>query len=325
MLESRPTNIMFRVSIVVPCFNAARWVHGAIDSVLAQQSEAIELIAIDDGSTDGTAEVIAADYPEVQLFRTANRGPSAARNLGTSMAAGRFIQYLDADDLLASGKLEAQIAALENAPADVAYGDWQKLISSQDGSFRLGPVVRREIKGPADVALFTNFWCPPAAYLFRREIVAQVGAWNMRLPIIQDARFALDCALHGATFVHTPGVAAYYRTHQSGSVSTRDPIAFVRDCQRNAAEVEQVWTARGGIDEGRRNALLEVYGGAARASFEHDRPTFEAAWAALKRLDPGYAPPSPRPLALVSRLAGYPAAEALALRYRHVKRALQLQ
>jgi glycosyltransferase involved in cell wall biosynthesis len=316
---------MLRVSIVIPCFNAARWVRAAIDSVLAQQLEEIEVIAIDDGSTDGTAEVIATDYPQVRLFRTANRGPSAARNLGTSMATGQFIQYLDADDLLAPGKLAAQIAALETAGADVAYGDWQRLIPTQDGGFRPGPIVRREIEGPAELALFTNFWCPPAAYLFRSEIVRKVGSWNMRLPIIQDARFALDCALQGARFVYTPGVAASYRTHPSGSVSTRDPIAFVRDCLRNAAEVEQWWTAHGGIDETRRNALLEVYGGAARASFEHDRPTFEAAWTALEGLQPGYTPQSPRALALVSRLAGYRAAEAVALRYRHVKRALQLQ
>jgi glycosyltransferase involved in cell wall biosynthesis len=309
---------MADVSVIVPCFNARRWISDTIRSAMTQPVD-LELIVVDDGSTDGSSEAVSHEFPGVQLVRTPNRGPSAARNLGTTIATGKFIQYLDADDLLAPGKLQTQIAALENARAGVAYGDWQKLIPSQDGAFQPGPVISRKIEGPAELALFTDFWCPPAAYLFRREIVEKLS-WNLGLPVIQDARFALDCALHGASFVHTPGIAAYYRVHKSGSVSTRNSIAFVRDCLQNAIEVEQWWMEHGGITPERRKALLQVYAYPARASFENDRPTFDTACAALERLNPGYVPESPRHLAIVSRLAGYRRAESVALAYRRAKR-----
>jgi hypothetical protein len=232
---------------------------------------------------------------------------------------GAFIQYLDADDLLAPGKLRRQLDALETGIADVAYGDWQRLLPAPSGGFQAGPTVSRRMSEPAEIALFTDFWCPPAAYLFRREIVDKV-TWNIGLPVIQDARFALDCALNGARFVYTPGITAHYRVHKSGSVSSRDPKAFVRDCLRNAAEVEQWWIEHGGLTQERRKALLRVHGYVARASFEEDRPTFESAWAALDRLQPGYVPESPRHLAILSRLTGYRRAESVALAYRKAKR-----
>ncbi len=310
---------MHLVSVILPCFNAGRWVGAAIHSVQAQRLNDVEIIAIDDGSTDDTATVLGTFSASVRSIGTRNQGASAARNLGTRIATGKFIQYLDADDLLAPGKLAVQIAALERTGADVAYADWQKLIPGSDGAFEAGPVVSREIEGPADIALLTDFWSPPAAYLLRREIVEKVS-WNVGLPVIQDARFVLDCALAGARFVYTPGIAAQYRVQKSGSLSSRDPIAFVRDCLKNATEVEQWWMQHGGITPERRKALLQVYAYPARASFEQDRPTFDTAFAALERLEPGYAPKSPRPLAVLSRLAGYRRAESVALAYRKAKR-----
>jgi hypothetical protein len=308
------------VSVIVPCYNARAFVVQCLESVISQRFPHLETILVDDGSSDGSADAAASVFgAAVRLVRTPNRGPSAARTLGTSMAGGRFIQYLDADDLLAPGKLAAQITALERAGADVAYGDWQKLVPGPDGGFAPGPMVRRKLEEPAEIALFTDFWCPPAAYLFRREMVEKMS-WNVGLPVIQDARFALDCALAGASFVYIPGIAAQYRVHKSGSVSSRDAVAFVRDCLHNAAEVEQWWTEHGGVTPARRGALLQVYAGVARGSFEKDRPAFETACAALERLDPGYVPDAPKSLAVLSRLAGYRRAEAVALAYRRVKR-----
>ena len=309
---------MPEVSVIIPCFNARPWICETIHSARVQPGD-VEIIVVDDGSTDGSAQAVSCEFPSVQVVCTPNRGPGAARACGASIANGEFIQYLDADDLLAPGKLKAQIAALEETHADVAYGDWRKLLPGPDGAFDPGPVISRKIEGPAEIALFTDFWCPPAAYLFRREIVDKVS-WNLGLPVIQDARFVLDCALRGARFVYTPGIVAQYRVHQSGSVSSRDPIAFVRDCLRNSTEVEHWWMEHGGTTAERRKALLQTYGYVARASFEKDRPTFDAACAALERLQPDYVPESPRHLAVISRLAGYRRAESVALAYRKAKR-----
>jgi glycosyltransferase involved in cell wall biosynthesis len=248
------------ISVIIPYFNAQRWIAETLRSVLAQEGPAREIILIDDGSLDDGATQVANAYPEIRLVRTDNQGPSRARNLGTSLARGRYLQYLDADDLLEPGKLAIQVAALADGGADVAYGAWQRLHARPDGEFAVEACVDRRLSETPELELFTDFWCPPAAYLFRRDIVARVGGWNARLPIIQDARFALDCALHGGRFVHCPGLMASYRMHAAESVSSRDPIGFVRDCFRNACEVEQWWTLNGSLSDERRAALVKVHG-----------------------------------------------------------------
>jgi glycosyltransferase involved in cell wall biosynthesis len=306
------------VSVIIPAYNSARWIAATLESVRAQKRENVEVIVVDDGSADGTAELVEREFPEVNLVRTPNRGASQARNLGTSLARGEFIQYLDADDLLVAGKINAQVDALERTGADVAYGDWQKLMPSPE-AFVLGEVVARAIEGDPEIALFLDFWCPPAAYLFRRDIVDRVGGWNLGLPVIQDARFALDCALRGGKFVYCQGLMAHYRVHQGDSLSRQSPIAFNRDCYRNAQDVEAWWRDHGGVYPTRRRALTRCYSQVARAAHAHDPETFEAVCSDLERLQPGYTPEGPPHLRLVSKILGYRRAENVAARYRRMK------
>jgi cellulose synthase/poly-beta-1,6-N-acetylglucosamine synthase-like glycosyltransferase len=123
------------ISIVIPCYNAARWLAATLASVLSQRGVDLDVISVDDGSTDETSEVVRSICPDARIIRTENQGPNAARNLGTSFSSGEFVQHLDADDLLAPDKLAIQVAALEQSGADVAYGDWQKLVAQRSGEF----------------------------------------------------------------------------------------------------------------------------------------------------------------------------------------------
>jgi len=309
------------ISVVIPAYNSASWIAQTLESVRAQGQAAIEIIVVDDGSTDSTADLVERDFPEAHLVRSLNRGASHARNLGTSLAQGEFIQYLDADDLLAAGKLQTQMEALHDTAADVAYGDWQKLVPS-GGEFVPGEITARELEGDPEIALFLNFWCPPAAYLFRRTIVDKTGGWNETLPVIQDARFAQDCALHGGRFVRTPGIMAYYRAHESDSLSCRNPAAFVQDRLRNAQQIEQWWLAHGGMTPARARAVRGCLGFIARSAFELDPRTFEQATADLERLGGGtYIPEGPAHLRVTAGLIGYRRAEHVASWYRKAKRA----
>src|SRR6266568_723022 len=104
---------MCRVSVIIPCWNASQWIRSTLESVTGQLAEGLEIIAIDDGSTDDTAAIIERDFPIVRLIRTTNQGASRARNQGTGVAEGEFIQYLDADDLLFPGKIGIQLEALD--------------------------------------------------------------------------------------------------------------------------------------------------------------------------------------------------------------------
>lgn len=122
-LEFKEAPQLGLVSIVVPCYNAERFLVETLDSAFAQTYPHTEIIVIDDGSTDGTAELIRSYGGRVNAEFGPNRGASAARNRGTALARGEFIQYLDADDQLLSDAIERRVAALQETGADVAYSD----------------------------------------------------------------------------------------------------------------------------------------------------------------------------------------------------------
>lgn len=318
---------MTLVSVVIPCYNADLFLRETIESVLSQTYSSYEIILVDDGSTDGTASIIQSYATQVRAVFTPNRGASAARNLGTSLAQGEFIQYLDADDLLAPEALATRVAALLSTNGDVAYCGWQKLEQSRNGHFTPTEVKDRPIEAvhpDPEIALFTDFWCPPAALLYSRRIVEKIGCWNESLPIIQDARFLLDATLLGGRFTYVPRVSAYYRVHGSQSLSRKNQQAFVKDCFENACQVEEFWQSHGGMSSDRQQALLRVYGQSARFFFECDRRFFYEILNKIHRLEPQYLPESPRLLRFLSRWLGYLRAEQVALIYRVCKRRLLL-
>lgn len=113
------------VSVVIPCFNAARYIGATLRSVLAQRGPALEVIVVDDGSNDGSADLVARDFPGVVLLRQPNQGVAAARNLGISRASHGWVAFVDADDIWLPGKLAAQQALLQaNPDAQIAYTAW---------------------------------------------------------------------------------------------------------------------------------------------------------------------------------------------------------
>lgn len=310
------------VSVVIPCYNCAHFLAETLESVFCQTLQDFEIIAVDDGSTDDTATVIRSFGSRVLAEFGSNHGASAARNRGTELAQGEFIQYLDADDLLRPDALEKRVNALISSDADVAYSDWQRLEELENGCFEPRSVVARRIEdvhADPQIALFTSFWAPPAALLYRRRIVDAIGVWNESLPIIQDARFLLDAALVGGQFVYVAGVGAEYRVHKTNSLSRRNPISFVNDVFHNACQVEAIWKANGGTSPERVAALEAVYGYVARFYFERDRPKFHDVVARIHALNPNYLPSGPRALRQLSQWLGYEQAEAVALTYRRIK------
>ena len=111
------------VSVVVPVYNGERHVAAALDSVLAQRHRPLEILVVDDGSTDSTVRIVRGYAPEVRLIERERQGPPMARNAGVRAAAGEFIAFLDHDDLWSPGKLECQMACLERNPAlDLVFG-----------------------------------------------------------------------------------------------------------------------------------------------------------------------------------------------------------
>jgi hypothetical protein len=180
-------------------------------------------------------------------------------------------------------------------------------------------VVAHRIEGTPEIALFTTFWAPICAYLFRREVVTTAGGFDEGLPILQDAHFVLRAALDGAVFRHVPGVYSLYRVHP-GQISRRRD-AFVRDVLKQSMLVRAWWEQNGGMTETRRGALVQVLANLARMSYETDRQTFWEACRALEEWSPKYVPAEPRSLRYLTQVFGYPRAEEIARQYRRPRRA----
>lgn len=267
------------ISIIVPCYNAAATLEETLRSALDQDVEK-ELIVVDDGSTDDSPAVIRSFGDAILAVRTPNRGVSAARTMGSELAKGRFLQFLDSDDLLAPGTLARRVEALETEAADVAHTDWQKIVPSGAAGYEFADIIAANTEAldrdPQAATATSAFWAPPAALLYRRSIVDRIQ-WSRRLPIIQDARFLFDAAAQGARFIHVPGVGAYYRIN-SGSLSRRNTAQFIADCAVNAAEIEAIWTRETVIADVRKEALAAMWWHVAHASAVHGLEHFEAAY-----------------------------------------------
>ncbi len=311
-----------RISVIIPAFNAERWLPETLRSVTSQEVPGLEVIVVDDGSTDGTAACVKSGWPQVKLVSTANKGVSHARNLGTSLATGELVQHLDADDVLTPGKVARQMELLAAHPeVDVVYCDWQRLVQRDDGSFTPGEKVKRTLESVArdpELAFFSDMWCPTGAYLYRREFLAKVGEWKAWLPVVQDARFAWDCARAGARWLHDPHIGVLYRQHRQGSISTRSRLAFLKDCWANMLDMERVWNTEGPLNQSRLTAVKASCENLVRSFFGVDDALFNEAYAHLLRLDPGFKSSHPG-LRRLSSLVGYRNAEQIALWGRRAK------
>jgi hypothetical protein len=194
------------VSTIVPVYNRPRLLVEAVDSVLAQSYRPIEILIVDDGSTDETGEVadrLARQHPQVLAVHQTNGGPGRARETGRLRARGEFVQYLDSDDLLLSGKLEAQVAGLRGSPhCGVSYG-WTRFRYA-DGSVAQGAWKG---SGAARETMFPSFlrerWWDTPNPLYRASVCSAAGPWS-DLRLEEDWEYDCRVAALGTRLHHVP-------------------------------------------------------------------------------------------------------------------------
>lgn len=299
------------VSIVIPVYNSSKTIEKTLESVLSQDYQNLEIIIVNDGSTDNTEEILKKYENKIKYLYQKNSGVSFARNLGFSKSVGKYIQYLDSDDLLARGKISTQVKALENCNADVAYGDWVKFKEMDFNFIELETIIRQFTKKP-EIELLTDFWVPLSALLYSRKIANKIGGWNTTLPIIQDARYALDAAINNAKFVYTPGVMGYYRVNNSDSLSTSNKFKFINDCFENVKQVDEIWRNDYLVDQDKKNAIINVLRFCINEFSKLDKYKFNEAVNLVLEIDKNYIPQNSASLRLLSQMLGYKLAEKIA-------------
>ncbi len=176
---------MVRVSVIVPTFNRREMVREAVASVLAQTVADFELIVVDDGSEDGTAECLEREFGgRLRLIRTPNRGVAAARNTGAGAARGEHLAFLDSDDLWQPRKLEAQLAHFARYPESEACQTEEIWIRN---GVRVHP-RRRHRKPDGDIFWRSLERCvvSPSAVMLRRDLFERLGGFDETLPACED-------------------------------------------------------------------------------------------------------------------------------------------
>jgi glycosyltransferase involved in cell wall biosynthesis len=230
------------VTTIIPVFNRATMLREAVASVLAQTHRRLEIIIVDDGSTDNTPAVIeqlvVAHDPLVRSLRQPNAGPGAARNLGLKHARGEFIQYLDSDDLLESRKFELQVQALRlNPEAGVAYGITHR-VQVETGASRVWARTGESITQMFPDFLPARGWDTNSP-LWRRSVCEQVGAW-LPLRNNEDWEHDLRAGILGVRPVHVDVHVATVRDHvQSRASGAGYTVAILADVVRSH---EAIWT-----------------------------------------------------------------------------------
>lgn len=188
------------VSVILPAYNAQAYIAQAVDSVLTQDYANLELLVIDDGSTDGTANHPMLQDRRIRVFQQNNAGPAVARNLGLAHARGELIAFIDADDLWLPGKLTAQVNYLQAHPdISIVFGGFQRWEPAANGSF-----VIPEVPPPAGTThtltqpsgwIYTDLLLDSVVHIItamvRRPVFDAVGLFDTQLPTGEDYDFWL--------------------------------------------------------------------------------------------------------------------------------------
>ena len=220
------------VSICVPAYDAARHVAEALDSALAQTYPHVEVIVVDDGSTDGTGEILRA-YEDrgARVIRQANAGQCAAANRAFRASRGALVKFFDADDVLAPDHVARQVARLGGGRRHVALGEWARFYGADPSEAVFRP--RRMDRDAGPVEWLADAWADArpmmqcALWLIPRGVLERSGLWDERLSLINDFEFFARVVLASDGVRFAPGARLHYRSGLAGSLSGRTSQAAV--------------------------------------------------------------------------------------------------
>jgi glycosyltransferase involved in cell wall biosynthesis len=307
------------VSVIIPVRNGERWIAETIESVLMQTYGALEIIVVDNGSTDGTRSVIKR-YPTIRVIEVATPGLGRARNGGLAAATGKYVLFLDGDDLILPNKIERQVAILETTRADVAWEPLQMYVPEEEGGYLRGRIVRPQIGADAAASVLTaEGWLQVGTMLIRRRAIGNLR-FDETPGVFEDTAFNVLLATRGARFVQSGHEAGLlYREHDGPRLSRRSPAAFAVACADNATRAYRLWSEAGTLTEERRNAVIETYIFAARQLSATDRAAFGEIVERLGAIDPAFVDRLPTRVRWIAKLVGYSGAERVAVAYREFK------
>jgi len=236
---------LVKVTFVIPTYNCAKYVTRAIDSCLEQTYKDFEIIVVDDGSTDGTREMLIDKYQgknlPIMIHTKNNGGTASALNTGIKWAKGEFIHWLSADDMLRPEALEMILPEIEKRPDAkdcIFYTDYDYIDESDN--IILQPFIEKRY--PDQQALKADLWDHHlgngSSSMIHRSIFDRIGIFDQDVKYCEDYEFWMRAALlFGLSLVLIPGVTLHYRIHSDQLTQTLGTKAapFIKNCRK------QVW------------------------------------------------------------------------------------
>lgn len=235
------------VSIIIPTFNSSGFIKSTLIKVLQQTWQNVEIIVVDDGSTDNTVEIIKGlNNSKIKLIESVNKGASAARNLGLKNANGQFIQFLDADDYLSDDKIENQLDLIYANESDVNstvvfcsyqndYGNKIKCVNNQ--------VINKNYDKSVD--LIFNLWLNMKfnvihSYLIPFEVIKKAGFWNEEISSNDDGEFMSRVIPNSSNVLFDKKSIAYYVFIKSSLSKTKNISNFESRIKSNNLILENI-------------------------------------------------------------------------------------
>ena len=232
------------VSICMPAHNVEEYVADALDSALTQTWSEVEVIVVNDGSTDGTADVLNGyrDCERVTVIHQENQGAAAARNRAYAESSGELVKFFDGDDLLSSEFVERQVEQLDGSKTHVASAEWARFHDDpSEATFEPEPVWQ----DMDAVDWLVTAWedgrpmMQPALWLIPRPLLEQAGPWNEELSLIDDFEFGARVLSHSDGVRFAPGARLYYRSGLDDSLSSRESREHVESAFRSLVDGTQ--------------------------------------------------------------------------------------
>lgn len=306
------------VSILIPCHNARQWIGQCIQSAIDQTYPYKEIVVVDDGSTDGSQDVIRSFGDRVRSEFGPNRGSNFARNRLVELSRGNWLSFLDADDYLLPEKIERQMEAV-GRNTDVA------VVSSPPIEFdeKTGKTYKQAFE---DDDLLANYirWgrFSTTACLWKKEAISEVGGWNENQPVCQEHELILRLILAGKKFALLNEYLSVYRRANDGSISLRSPIRTLTHQMTLLNRLERFLIDTGRLQDNHRRALEQTRFRAARTSYAHDREFADGLIRRIYQTNNAFVPrgdAAPLAYRLVFKVFGFRRTESIAATTRAVR------
>lgn len=278
------------VSIIIPTYGRQTLLCEAIESCVTQATEtALEIIVVDDGSPD-SIEPVVRNLP-VRFHRLdVNQGSSAARNVGISMARGRYLKFLDSDDVLLAGSLAAEVALADARNADIVICGWRNVDLYPDGSSLVTSTgIAPVFKNIAD-GLLAGFGVPTSAALYRRETVGGIR-WDASLSKLNDWDYLVRAALASRSIESSSSIAYDWRSHAGERITTSaSTLKAVKEFYQILETLIAALEDQGVFNQSRRQRAAQYLYKELRRLYRCDPKAGKAMLARIRQLDANFVP-----------------------------------